>query len=304
MIGLNYEQKIHKNTNIKLLKYRPRREYQTIIDYSELEKKSIMRCQEFQSQDEDRITLLAFSGGKDSLVTYLMAAKSGIKFIPIYSPTSADPPELIYYIIKVFNPWAESKGYPKVLINKYNKFNSRRCKGRMEGKYITMWSLVPVKKMPPTKMVRYCCDEFKERTGDIGDIVFTGVRWEESKDRSEQQMVNFYKGKKMVRIIVDWSELAVWSCILTEEVPYCILYDYGFDRIGCIGCPKGKNQKRELAIYPMYRRNYVKAFGEMLVNGRADGKEYKWNNGEDVMKWWIGDCEKQRKEIDGQCSMF
>jgi phosphoadenosine phosphosulfate reductase len=45
-------------------------------------------------------------------------------------------------------------------------------------------------------------------------------------------MVNFYKGKIMVRTIVDWSEVAVWSYILENEIPYCELYDKGWDRLG------------------------------------------------------------------------
>lgn len=174
----------------------------------------------------------------------------------------------------------------------------------MTGKDITMWSLIKTRKMPPTRMVRYCCDELKERTGEVGDTVFTGVRWEESKDRREQQMVNFYKGKIMVRIIVDWTEIEVWSLILTEGTPYCELYDKGFDRIGCIGCPLSSNQKKELSLYPKYRENYIRSFEIMIKNGTEDGKVYKWKTGEEVMKWWLGDCEVQRKEIDGQCSMF
>ena len=174
----------------------------------------------------------------------------------------------------------------------------------MTGKDITMWSLIKTRKMPPTRMVRYCCDELKERTGEAGDTVFTGVRWEKSKDRREQQMVNFYKGKIMVRIIVDWTEIEVWSFILTEGAPYCELYDKGFDRIGCIGCPLSSNQKKELALYPKYRENYIRSFETMIKNGTEDGKVYQWKTGEEVMKWWLGNCEVQRKEIDGQCSMF
>lgn len=283
---------------------RKRKDYQPIVDITKKLNKSIDRCIEFQNKDPDKTTILAFSGGKDSLAVYLVAIRSGINFIPIYSPTSLDPPELIYYIRQIFNPWAESKGYPKVIIKKYRKFNSRRCKGKMTGKDITMWSLIETRKLPPTRQVRYCCDELKERTGEAGDTVITGVRWEESKDRKEQQMVNFWKGKIMVRIIVDWSEIEVWSLILTEEAPYCKLYDEGFNRIGCIGCPASSNQRKELNKYPKYRKLYIISFEKMLKNGREDGKEYEWKTGEDVMKWWLGDCEKQRKEIEGQCSMF
>lgn len=280
---------------------RKRKEYQPIVDTTRLVKNSVLRCIEFQNKDEDKTTILAFSGGKDSIVAYMMAVLSGIKFIPIYSLTSVDPPELIWYILKIFNPWAESKGYPVVVFAKYNKWKS----GVNKGKLKTMWALLSNRAIPPTRLARYCCDELKERTGNKGDTVITGVRWEESASRSKQTMVSFYKGRIMVRPIVDWSEVEVWSYILENEIPYCELYDQGWDRLGCIGCPLGTGQKKELALYPNYRRLYIRSLDNMTVY--RDRKELRmdgWKNGEDIMKWWVGDCEVKRKEADGQCSMF
>ena len=100
-----------------------RKKIHDILDTEKKEIISIKRCVEFQNKDENRTTILAFSGGKDSVVAYMMAAKSGIKFIPMYSPTSVDPPELINYIKNEFNSWAKSKGYPEVVFKKYNTFS-------------------------------------------------------------------------------------------------------------------------------------------------------------------------------------
>ena len=99
---------------------RKRIEYQPIVDTSELERKAIERLKEYGIRTpEGRLPILAFSGGKDSLATYIMCIKAGIEFVPIYSPTSVDPPELVQYITKVFNPYCLSKGYPAVKFNKY-----------------------------------------------------------------------------------------------------------------------------------------------------------------------------------------
>lgn len=38
--------------------------------------------------------------------------------------------------------------------------------------------------MPPTRLVRYCCSELKERDGQ-GRVKITGVRWAESIKRKE-----------------------------------------------------------------------------------------------------------------------
>ena len=280
-----------------------RKEYQPIVDTKEKVEKSIERCIQFQNRDENRTTIVAFSGGKDSLVLYMMAAKSGIKFVPIYSPTSVDPPELIYYL-REFSNWAKEKGYPEIVFNKYNKFTERQVGGAMTGKEKTMWTLIGNRAMPPTRLARYCCDELKERTGDIGDTVFTGVRWSESKKRSEQKMVSFYKGKIMVRPIVDWTEEEVWSYIIENNSPYCGLYDNGWNRIGCIGCPLGSGQRRELELYPKYKENYLRAFKKMIKYRKSKGMKCDWETPEDVLKWWIGETEKKKNEIDGQCSMF
>ena len=281
---------------------RKRNEFQPIVDTTEKIKRGVMRLLEFAvNTPTGRLPILAFSGGKDSIVAYMMCIEAKIKFMPIYSPTSVDPPELIDYIRNVFNPWAKSKNYPIVIFQKYNIWKS----GPMKGKMKTMWTLIGNRAIPPTRLARYCCDELKERTGEKDDVVITGVRWEESKSRSKQKMCNWYKGKLMVRPIVDWSEVEVWSYILSNKIPYCKLYDEGWNRLGCIGCPLSSNQKRELNAYPQYRENYIRAFNHMVEYRNNKNMKYgNWKTGKDIMKWWIGDCEVKRNEIDGQCSMF
>lgn len=276
-------------------------DYQPIVDTNEKVKRSVLRLKEFTvNTPTGRLPILAFSGGKDSLVAYMMCIEANIKFIPIYTPTSVDPPELINYIRKIFNPWCIKNNYPIIKFKKYNTWKS----GPLKGEIKTMWSLIGNRAIPPTRLVRYCCDELKERTGNKDDVVITGVRWEESRNRSKQKMCNWYKGKLMVRPIVDWSEIEVWSFILYNNIPYCSLYDKGWDRLGCIGCPLGSNQKKELQMYPKYKEQYIRSFEHMLKYRKSKSKETIWKSGEEVYRWWVGECEAVRKEIDGQCSMF
>ena len=82
--------------------------------------------------------------------------------------TSVDPPELVRFIRDT---------YPDV---------ERDVPRDDKGKPITMWNLIPRKLMPPTRLVRYCCEELKE-TGGEGRMTVTGVRWAESKNREDNQ---------------------------------------------------------------------------------------------------------------------
>ena len=77
---------------------------------------------------------------------------------------------------------------------------------------------------------------------------------------------------------------------------YNPLYDKGFTRVGCIGCPLASNQKKELDMYPKYKQMYKLAFQKMIDKRKKEGKKTdSWQDGESVYKWWIED-----KQIDGQ----
>lgn len=76
----------------------------------------------------------------------------------------------------------------------------------------------------------------------------------------------------------------MWEFIHTYDIPYCSLYDEGYTRLGCIGCPMSTKQAEELEKYPKYKQAYIRAFDRML---EASNKKGEWKTGEDVMKWWV-----------------
>lgn len=96
------------------------------------------------------------------------------------------------------------------------------------------------------------------------------------------------RGKHILNPIIDWSDAEVWEFIHDYKVPYCELYDRGYKRLGCIGCPMSVNQKKELDRYPGFKKLYLKAFERMLT---TLDKKSTWRTAEDVMKWWIGEEE-------------
>ena len=246
---------------------------------------------------------LAFSGGKDSQCIYHLAKEAGVKFDAHYNLTTVDPPELVYFI---------RENYPDVSIDKPKK---------------TMWQLIIENGGPPTRSKRWCCRELKERGGE-GRICVTGVRWAESTRRKanraafeviaskkeDKQLFNdndedrrmfencMQKGKRIVNPIIDWKTDDVWEYIRSRRLKYCCLYDEGFHRLGCIGCPMGREKQieKQFKRWPKYRANYIRAFERMLQRRRERGKKEIWTNAEDIMRWWIYGSDKDHAQIEGQ----
>lgn len=145
---------------------------------SELGKKvwaSIERIKAYSNLD-DKGYYLAFSGGKDSVVCKALLEMAGVKFDAHYRVTSVDPPELVQFI---------KEKHPDVEREKPFYDEDFRIK-HLAGKPVTMWNLIPWKLMPPTRLVRYCCEWLKESGGD-GRFTVTGVRWAESVNRQKNQ---------------------------------------------------------------------------------------------------------------------
>jgi phosphoadenosine phosphosulfate reductase len=278
----------------------------------EKEKKAIERLKFFEPQD-DYGYYLAYSGGKDSDCIKILAQLAGVKFEAVHNLTTVDAPETVRYI----------KSQSDVRIDR--AFDS-------DGKPVTMWNLIVKKLMPPTRLVRYCCSELKERNGKQR-VTLTGVRRAESSRRAEsagavkiigkpkstqkvaeemgakyrinrqggmildddndesRQMVEhcYLTRRVTVNPIVDWTDDDVWEFLKHYGCRSNPLYECGFKRIGCIGCPMaGKTRYTEFERYPKYKENYIRAFDKMLEARHQRGKPCRNGaTGEEVFRWWM-----------------
>lgn len=246
------------------------------------------------------------SFGKDSIAVQRLCDEAGVKYDAHHNVTGIDPPELVYF---------GRKYYPDVKREPYS---------------INMWRLIQKKGVLPMRNKRYCCDVLKE-DGGHGRRCVMGIRAAESSRRknswapmaetglskkeresgkglrlfepddiqqSSQQCVG--RSKITVSPMYFWEDDDLWDFIRDRKLPYCSLYDEGFKRLGCIGCPiAGEEMRRhEFERWPGFYRLYMRAIQKLMAAGKYTGI----GSAEAVMEWWLSDVT-QEKPMEGQLSL-
>lgn len=103
------------------------------------------------------------------------------------------------------------------------------------------------------------------------------------------------KSKHVLNPIIGWTDDDVWEFIHGHKILYCKLYDEGFKRLGCIGCPMSNVTQRLHGFqrWPKYYQAYLRAFDRILQACRESGKKTTWTTAQDVMDWWIYEPPKE-----------
>lgn len=118
---------------------------------------------------------------------------------------------------------------------------------------------------------------------------------------TEEQTLGCISGKESLLIspLLYWTERDVWEFLnKVVRVPHCELYDQGFRRIGCIGCPMSNpNQKyRENQRWPHVRRHWIQAIIDIRHGGGVLRKIL--TSGNPVVRYW----NQLRADILGRVS--
>lgn len=280
----------------------------------EKEKIAIERLKMFEPNANQEPYYLAYSGGKDSDTIKILAQLAGVRYEAVNNHTTVDAPETVYYIrsqkdVKIEYPektmWQliVDKMIPPTRLARYCCAELKERGG--EGRRVVTgvrWAESQKRKenadvlklLKKTKDVIAKADEYGV---DFRETRQGGVVLNSDNDKARELVEDCYLHHKVViNPIVDWSDDDVWEFLHHYGCRSNPLYECGYKRIGCIGCPMAANRRyKEFNDYPKYKFNYIKAFDRMLERRKERGLETDetWKSGKDVFKWWMGEDVNQ-----------
>jgi phosphoadenosine phosphosulfate reductase len=200
----------------------------------------------------DKITLISFSGGKDSTVAshLVMNGLGRSDILHIFADTTIEFPDTYSYLKEFqqhhpLTPFIKSE-------SKLDFFQTAEAIG------------------PPSRILRWCCTTHKTNplsklidsmSPEQGVLTFDGVRGAESNRRSKYPRVsNKHKiaRETLASPILHWTDLDVWIYLLFHELIFNQAYKKGFRRVGCLYCP------------------FNSAWSQEMISNRYPQKGEKW----------------------------
>ena len=224
-----------------------------------LEQDAIKRIYNTYVEFKDKVDVfyVAFSGGKDSIVTLdlVQRALPHNDFKVLFGDTGMEFPDT-YKCVDIVNKKCKENG-----ISFY----------RASSKLTTddTWRAFG----PPAVTIRWCCSVHKtspqimllqnitNKQGFTG-MAFTGVRADESLARSEYSEVSFgekHKGQYSCHPILSWGSAELFVYIFHHDLFFNDAYKKGNSRAGCLICPmsSGKHEYMKMQCYPKEVDKYV-----------------------------------------------
>ena len=280
------------------------------LNYSGLDKVEVA-IKRLQLYEPPEGYYLCFSGGKDSCVIKALADMAGVKYDAHYSVSTVDPPELVRFIkekypdVEFLHPhdkngnvvsmWSliAHNTMPPTRIVRYccAALKEQGGKGRLKVTGVR-WEESSRRKRSHSEVTFADKKSKKVIEQELSDEDFSSTPqgWVVLRldNRENARIVEMcYKNHTtLINPIIDWTTDEVWEFIREYNIPYCSLYDEGFKRLGCIGCPMASKQMREHEFerWPKYKNLYMISFQKMIEN-RGGGRHYQ--TAEEMWDWWL-----------------
>ncbi len=208
--------------------------------------------------------ILAFSGGKDSVVLLDLAKRAGVKFQAQYLITTIEHPETLEFV----------STFPEVIMIEPRQ---------------SIFELIERKGFPPLRKYRYCTTELKVKT-DPDRMKLIGIRAGESRKRAEYEPIKDEGRDRHLFPLFDWTEGDIWQYIGRYRLKYHPLYNCGYKRVGCVLCPFSSRKilEYELEKYREIVEKYRSACERAFERRAANNKPFRtFANGQELFEWWL-----------------
>ncbi len=170
--------------------------------------------------------VVAFSGGKDSLVALHIARRTISPNVPVlFSSTTVEFPETIQYVQSLAEEWNLN-----LHVSNPSKSLFSVVKERGWASHEERWCCKPYKEEPAFRFITE-----RKIPAEV-----TGTTRTESIYRRSLTPIKIPKKEPfLIRVnpIYDWNYWEVWKYIKSKKLRYNPLYDKGYRRIGCWCCP-------------------------------------------------------------------
>ena len=251
-----------------------------------------------------------FSGGKDSQCLYHIVKLAGVKHKTHMNLTSVDPPEVIRFVktqypdVDLIKPEKSIYQYAvdmKILPTMRVRWCCAKFKESAGAGKVT---LIGIRHAESPRRAKRNEVEINNRkfSGNLDELDEyrksrnAQKRGRKPKGYREVTIVNAtgertlgcIRGKESLLIspIINWTDDDVWTFLNTLGITHCELYDQGWHRIGCIGCPMSSAKQKilENERWPHVKRNWIKAI-KAIRNGGYSRKNISGGTSEPT-----GDC--------------
>jgi len=215
-------------------------------------------------EDRGLPVAVSYSGGKDSLATLLLVLDSGVVPKMLFVDTGLEFEETKR------NVFDTARRYSLDLI--------------VESAGDAFWKNVGLFG-PPAKDFRWCCKTCKlgpatrliQKNFPEGVLSFIGQRAYESESRARKGRVwkNPWTPNQLgASPIQKWTALHVWLYLFDRDASHNILYEQGFERIGCFLCPS--TDMAELKLAKRVEEGYSKWEQTLRSYSEAKGMPDEW----------------------------
>ena len=233
---------------------------------------------------------ISFSGGKDSTVLIHLCRQLYPDLVGLYSDTGLEFPEIRDFVqtfdnITIVTPKMHHRemlkkcGYPVVSKEQAEwiyRIRSGTSSGAIQKAFYGMNLDGTPTRFKLSEQWKYllnapfnigsgCCKEMKlkpiaEYVKKTGRVPIMGTTASESALRAQKFMqYGFYnlEGKKAQCTPMSiWTDDDVWEYIHRFNLPYCKIYDMGYDRTGCVFCMFGAHLDKEPNRFQKLQRTH------------------------------------------------